>query len=160
MQSNTTLKLKWYTVSCSSCTSVPDKLLCARIFSLTKHIRRLSLKALWLLSLQHVQQSLQATQAQWGVREPSLFNQLEYPTQANANNLHAHTQTHTDVERTQLCNLMIIMLSYHSPSSNSSCVTTSKQMKHTVSAHRCIFNLCLKLYMEHHWYIDRSFIFF
>lgn len=60
---------------------------------LTKHIRRFSLKTLRLLPLQHVQQGLQATQAQRGVREASLFNQLKHPTQANADDLHMIIQT-------------------------------------------------------------------
>lgn len=57
------------------------------IFNFTQYIRWLCLETLWLLSLQHVQQSLQATQAQQRVREPCLFYQLENPTEADANDL-------------------------------------------------------------------------
>lgn len=47
------------------------------MLGLTQHIRRLGLKALGLLTLQHVQQGLQAAQAQRGVREPRLFDRSQ-----------------------------------------------------------------------------------
>lgn len=58
---------------------------------LTQHVRRLHLKALRLLSLQHVQQGLKAAQAQRGVREAGLLYQLKHPAQADADDLHTHT---------------------------------------------------------------------
>jgi len=70
------------------------------VLGLTQHIRRLGLKALGLLTLQHVQQGLQAAQAQRGVREPRLFDQLKHPAQADADDLHTHTHTRCELMNT------------------------------------------------------------
>lgn len=66
---------------------------CVNMVGLTQHVGRLHLKALRLLSLQHVQQGLKAAQAQRGVREAGLLYQLKHPAQADADDLHTHTHT-------------------------------------------------------------------
>lgn len=64
---------------------------------LTQYIRRFSLEALWLLSLQHMQQGLKAAQTQGRVGEPRLLDQLKHPTQTDANDL--ERETHNTVIR-------------------------------------------------------------
>ena len=65
--------------------------------TLTQYVGGLCLEALRLLALQHVQQGLQAAQAQRGVGETSLLDQLEDATQPDADDLGGRTRSYDTV---------------------------------------------------------------